>query len=504
MRLGKHQLIRQLAIGGMAEVYLARARGIEGFTKRVVLKRILPQYAMSEDFVKMFLDEARLAATLDHPNVVHVYDIGQTVGNYYFTMEYVQGQDVRTILKTEHKAGRAVPWGCALAIARGIAAGLHYAHDKTDLDGQALGIVHRDVSLSNILVSYDGAVKLVDFGVAKCVARETETRAGTLKGKIAYMSPEQCRGEPLDRRSDIFALGIILYELTTGTRLFAGESEFATLQKIATEDVEPPSTRRADFPRELEDIILKALARDRDNRYASARDLQRDLEKFAREHRIDMSSLQLSDYMQQVFAEDIKAQPSDSGVGSASELARKAAELVGSEPRDDSVLIVDASEEDDQPHDGCPYPAASDGVHTAMFDGPLMQQLAAGTGEEAIIEVVPPTRVRSQSRWPARLALLAAAALVAGALIAMPALRDAPIAASPAPELPSLEPTAGVVNQVSATPAEQPVANPAPARTTPKKAAKARKRSRRSRAKPKQKAKPQPTWNPDSALPPPS
>jgi len=489
MRLGKYQLIRQLAIGGMAEVYLARARGIKGFTKRVVLKRILPQYALSEDFVKMFLDEARLAATLDHPNVVQVYDIGQTVGNYYFTMEYVHGQDVRHILKTEHRAGHTVPWGCALAIARGIAAGLHYAHEQTDLDGNALGIVHRDVSLSNILVSYDGAVKLVDFGVAKCVARETQTRAGTLKGKIAYMSPEQCRGEPLDRRSDVFALGIILYELTTATRLFTGDNEFAILQKIATEDVEPPSKRRDDFPPELERIILKALRRDRDERYATARELQRDIEEFAREQRIDMSSLQLSDYMQELFAEEIASQPSDSGVSDASELARQAAELVGSAPSHASLL--------------------AGGVDTGMFDGPG-ESFADGSGEseafEIDIEEAPPISGR---RGHARAAALVAAAAALGALLATVFLNghgDEIAPASPPTLSTEVQPApAPTPTRVTISPsepdakAEQRDSTAARTATEP-----AKRRSSRSKPKATPRPKSKPKWNPDSPLPPPS
>jgi serine/threonine protein kinase len=299
--LGKYEIVRQISIGGMAQIYLARVTGIEGFQKRVVLKRVRPEYANNRQYVNMFLDEARLAATLDHPNIAQVYDVGTDHGNYFITMEYVHGEDLRRILAAEHRRGRRVPLDSALPIVTGLCAGLYYAHSRTDATGQPLGIVHRDVSLSNVLVSHDGAVKIVDFGVAKYSAKSSETRVGTLKGKIAYMSPEQCRGEPLDCRSDIFAIGIVLYELTTGGRLFGGGNEFALLQKIATEQVEPPSKRVADYPAELDRIVLRALARDRKERYQTAREMQRDLELFAQTHGVSTSSIGLADYMQSLF-----------------------------------------------------------------------------------------------------------------------------------------------------------------------------------------------------------
>src|SRR5690606_23277729 len=194
--LGKYQLLRRIATGGMAELFLARATAIHGFEKLVVLKRILPQHAESEDFIRMFLAEARLAATLHHPNIVQVYDIGEEDNNnVFFTMEYVQGQDLRKLVRAARKAEKALPLEHILHIVMGIAAGLHHAHEKIGLDGRPLGIVHRDVSPSNVLVTYEGGVKIVDFGIAKAATAQTATIAGTLKGKIPYMSPEQCRGE---------------------------------------------------------------------------------------------------------------------------------------------------------------------------------------------------------------------------------------------------------------------------------------------------------------------
>ncbi|MBX7078480.1 MAG: serine/threonine protein kinase [Nannocystaceae bacterium] len=304
--MGKYQLLRRLATGGMAELFLARAAAMHGFEKLVVLKRILPQHAESDDFIKMFLTEARLAATLHHPNIVQVYDIGEDQGHHFFTMEWVQGQDLRKLVRAARKTGTAIPLEHILHVITGVAAGLDYAHDKTGLDGQALGVVHRDVSPSNVLVTYDGAVKLVDFGIAKAAAFQSNTVAGTLKGKIPYMSPEQCRGEPVDRRSDIFSIGTLLWELTTGTRLFAGDNEIAIINRVAQGDVPLPSSVRPDYPAELERIVMRALHADPLQRYQRAVDMQIDLEDFAREARLPVSSARVAKFMRELFAEEMQ------------------------------------------------------------------------------------------------------------------------------------------------------------------------------------------------------
>src|SRR5262245_53551616 len=302
--LGKYQLLRRIATGGMAELYLARATAIHGFEKLVCLKRILPQHAESDEFNRMFLDEARLAATLHHPNIVQVYDIGEE-GNF-FTMEYVQGQDLRKLVRAARKADRALPLEHILHIVLGIAAGLHHAHEKIGTDGRPLGIVHRDVSPSHVLVTYEGGVKIVDFGIAKAATARTSTIAGTLKGKIPYMSPEQCRGESVDRRSDIFSIGTLLWELTTGARLFTGENEFGIINRVAAGVVPLPTTVRPDYPPELEAIVMRALTGDRDQRYNTALDLQIDLEDFAREARLPVSSARMSKFMRELFAEELR------------------------------------------------------------------------------------------------------------------------------------------------------------------------------------------------------
>jgi serine/threonine protein kinase len=301
--LGKYQVLRAIGVGGMAELYLARARGIQGFEKLVALKRILPELARDQDFIDMFLDEARLAATLSHPNVVHVYDIGAGDDGYFFAMEYLHGEDVSSLLKTAAKKKRPLGLGHALAIVTEAAAGLHHAHEAKGERGEPLSIVHRDVSLTNVIVTYDGTVKVLDFGIAKAMSRRSKTVTGHIKGKVAYLSPEQCLGEELDRRSDVFALGIVLFELTTGTRLFSRMDDFAIMHRIVSGEIDAPSQRREGYPAELERIVQRALARDRDARYPSARALQLDLEAFARDQKLDLSGIALAELMRDLFGE---------------------------------------------------------------------------------------------------------------------------------------------------------------------------------------------------------
>jgi serine/threonine protein kinase len=298
-KLGKYDLIRQIAVGGMAEIYLARTVGIEGFEKLVVVKRILPQHASDPSFVTMFLNEARLAATLQHPNITQVYDIGVEGGEYFFSMEYVHGEDLGRLTRAAVENGVPLSMDAALTLITGLCAGLHYAHDKTGPDGTPLSIVHRDVSPSNVLVSYDGAVKLVDFGIARAAGANT---SGGLKGKIAYMSPEQCRGKvALDRRSDLFSIGTILYELTTGSLPFTDETDYGILNQLVNLDAPPPSKLVPSYPPALEKIVMRALARNPAERFATALELQAALEDFAHENRLRVSPLVLARVMGSLF-----------------------------------------------------------------------------------------------------------------------------------------------------------------------------------------------------------
>jgi hypothetical protein len=276
-QLGRYTIVRRIGSGGMAELYLARARGIGGFDKLLALKLVLPHVADDPEFIEMFLDEARLAATLDHANIAHVVDIGRVGGEHFYAMEYVHGLDLREITRGVQGP---LPIDVALTIVLGVAAGLHHAHERCGHDGRPLGVVHRDVSPSNVLVTYDGVVKLVDFGIARAAARTKSTQAGVIKGKRGYMSPEQCRGDLVDRRSDVFGLGILLWELTVGQRLFGGDSDYAAMSKIVFGMVPDPRQIVPDYPADLAAIAMRALQRDAENRPPTAQALALELEQF--------------------------------------------------------------------------------------------------------------------------------------------------------------------------------------------------------------------------------
>jgi eukaryotic-like serine/threonine-protein kinase len=310
---GKYTLVRRLAKGGMAELFLAIQRSMAGFEKLVVIKRILPEMHRDEGFISMLMSEARVAATLSHPNIVQTFDVGEVDGTPFIAMEHVNGDDIRGVVRQMKKVGRQdFPLGLAIEILKGITAGLAYAHERADLGGTQLNIVHRDISPQNVVLTYDGDVKIVDFGIAKSDSKmQQETKSGRLKGKIPYMSPEQARGEEVDGRSDIFSAGILLFELTTGRRLFKGSSDYETLKLICDEDYPRPTEVRSDYPPALETIVMKALAKDRDVRYGSARDFQRDLETFARTERLDAGSVALSEFMRSLFSHELEAQKAD-------------------------------------------------------------------------------------------------------------------------------------------------------------------------------------------------
>ena len=279
-QFGKFQLLKKIASGGMAEIYIAKQRGMEGFEKIVVIKTILPNLATNEEFVQMFLDEARIAARLTHPNIVQIYDLGRVGSTYFIAMEYVQGENLRTVAKTCRKQGHTIPLQHTVKVISQACEGLYYAHTKADTSGQPLNIVHRDVSPQNILVSFEGITKLVDFGIAKAATQYQETRAGILKGKYSYMSPEQCMSQPVDARSDIFSIGIVLWELSTGLRLYKLNSELMILKEITEGTVKPPREVNQQIPAELEAIILKALEKHPDNRFQDGLEMHMALEEF--------------------------------------------------------------------------------------------------------------------------------------------------------------------------------------------------------------------------------
>jgi len=283
-RYGRYYLIERIGRGGMAEVFRAVAQGVEGFRRVFVIKRLRPEKSESSELVRMFCDEARLCALLHHPNVVQVYDFGQIGGSYFLAMEYLRGKDLSAVMKALRAGRAAVKPSLAAYIAQQVATGLQYAHTLTRMDGRALGIVHRDVTPSNIMLQRTGAVKILDFGIAQATnfARQVETGGGRVKGKLAYLSPEQVRLEELDGRSDVFALGVVLWEMLTGQRLFSAENEFLTMRNVLTAPIPPPSSVRPEVPMALDAIVGLALRRERDKRYRDAREMADALESFLR------------------------------------------------------------------------------------------------------------------------------------------------------------------------------------------------------------------------------
>ena len=302
--LGRYKIVRRIALGGMAELYLAYATGLDGFEKLIAIKRVQPAFAADPDFVTMFLDEARTAATLSHPNIAQVHDVGVDGHSYFLAMEFVDGRDVRHLLREAIGRDQKMPLPIAVAIAGAVCAGLHAAHENRAPDRAPLHIVHRDVSPGNVLVTFGGAVKLIDFGIAKAARRRTVTQAGQLKGKAGYMSPEQCTGGTIDRRSDIFSLGVMLYELTTTTRLYRGRDEYQIMRRIVHGAVKPPGLVVPSYPAELERIVLRALARDPEQRYQTARDLHLDLLRFAKSHGMEATEYDLAAYVQQLIPDE--------------------------------------------------------------------------------------------------------------------------------------------------------------------------------------------------------
>src|SRR3954453_577842 len=302
---GKYLLLERINVGGMAEVFIGKAFGVEGFEKILAIKKILPTMAEDEEFITMFIDEARISVQLNHANVVHIHELGKHDEAFFIAMEYVSGRDLRTILERYRRRKEIMPTAQAVYVGSKICEGLDYAHRKKDARGQEMHIIHRDVSPQNILCSYEGEVKIIDFGIAKAANRSQKTQAGILKGKFGYMSPEQVRGLPIDRRSDIFAVGVILYEMLTGEKLFVGESDFSTLEKVRNAEVPTPRQFNPNIPAGLEKVLMKSLAREAEDRYQWASDLQEDLMRFLLAGDAIYSAKHLATFMKEAFAEDM-------------------------------------------------------------------------------------------------------------------------------------------------------------------------------------------------------
>jgi serine/threonine protein kinase len=299
---GKYMLLERLAAGGMAEVYLAKSLGASGIGKFVAIKRILPQFSDNEEFINMFKEEAKLVMNLNHGNVVSIYDFGIERHQFFLVMEFVEGQNLRQTLNHLKKVSKSFSLDQIVYLIKEVAAGLDHAHRCIDAStGRQLNITHRDMSPQNVMVTFEGEVKVVDFGIAKAETQIEHTRSGTIKGKFGYMSPEQAEGQVVDARTDIFSLGIVLWELLANDRLFAGQSEHATLKKI--KECQIPSIRKLNpsVPPELERIVNKALMKERNLRYQSAEFFSKDLNKFLNTQFPDFSKQEFSKFMKQVF-----------------------------------------------------------------------------------------------------------------------------------------------------------------------------------------------------------
>ncbi len=301
IEFGEYTLEERIGIGGMAEVWKARRKGVEGFEKRVAIKKILPQPAENQDFVDMFIDEAKLAAQLNHQNITHIYDLGKVEDDYYIAMEYVEGENLRRVLALGRRRERPLPAGLALYIASRIADALEYAHRSKDFNNTELGLVHRDVSPHNVLISHEGDIKLCDFGIAKASSKISTTQMGALKGKLQYMSPEQAWGRFVDHRSDIFSTGTLLFEMLTGERLFTGESELAVLEAVRECETAETVIQDQAIPSRIKGLLLKALAKDPDERFDTSGELLTGLEELLAEFEPTPGQKDMSRYVRELL-----------------------------------------------------------------------------------------------------------------------------------------------------------------------------------------------------------
>jgi eukaryotic-like serine/threonine-protein kinase len=302
---GKYFLIDKLATGGMAEIYKAKTFGVDGFEKQLAIKRILPHCSADKEFIGMLIDEAKLSVLLSHTNIVQVYDLGKVGDDYFISMEFINGSNLREVLNRAKELDEKFSEDIVVYIISEVCKGLDYAHAKKDSDGNPLNIVHRDISPQNILLSFEGEVKIVDFGIAKAAMNISHTMAGILKGKISYMSPEQALGKPIDRKTDIFSTGLMLYELLTGDKLFTGETQFEVLKKIRTTRLTEKSFPES-IPLPIRKILAKALAYSNKDRYESGGDFQIDLTRYLYSTYVDFTPRKLSKLMVKLFAEEIE------------------------------------------------------------------------------------------------------------------------------------------------------------------------------------------------------
>ncbi len=380
-RFGRYVLLKKLAAGGMAEVFLARRLSFGGFAKFVVIKRLLPEYSKRKAYVRLFLAEARTGAQLNHPNIVGLHDLGQIDDAYFMAMEYVHGVSAAELLARAQKARKPVPIGVALRIVGSVAEALQYAHHAPDLDGEPLGIIHHDISPQNVQISFDGDVKLLDFGVS---TRRGQQPTGGRRGKYAYMSPEAIARGELDQRSDLFSLGVVLYELTTGRRLFKGDATEPPADATARREIEPPTKVDGYYPASLEEVVLKVLAHDPAARFADAGTFHKALVEVGRKLGAATGADALAAYVAELFAEEIPKRRAE-----LAELARRSdpKPKAPAEPAAEKAARVESADEkpppstDDEAAAEKPSPPLADGG--APAEAPVAE---ANKSEEAELD----------------------------------------------------------------------------------------------------------------------
>lgn len=327
-RFGKYLLLEKLATGGMAQLYRAKIIGDAGVEKFIAIKQILPHLAHEVGLITSFIDEAKLAALLNHQNIVQIYDSGSMENSYFITMEFLLGKDLRAVIAKAKEKGTPVSLENALYLISKVCTGLDYAQKLKDFQGKSLNIIHRDISPQNVFLTYEGDVKIVDFGIAKAASKSTITQVGMIKGKVAYMSPEQAAGKVIDHRSDIFATGILLYELVAGCRVFKGDDTLEILSKVRRAEFTPLGTLKGGLPEKLYDIVARALAKDPEDRYQSCADMQADIEECIFRLNLRPSGRGMAEYLKLLFVEDIevegKRMADAAGAGASSDRAQEA------------------------------------------------------------------------------------------------------------------------------------------------------------------------------------
>ncbi|NVJ08416.1 protein kinase [Myxococcus sp. AM001] len=496
---GPYVLVRKLAEGGMAEIFLAKLLGADGFERNVVIKRMLPHLTNNPDFVEMFRDEARLAAKLAHPNIVQIQELGFAEGCYYICMEYLAGEDFSTTLRLAGRKRHYVPLPVVLRVLIDAARGLHFAHEFTNEAGQPLNVVHRDISPSNLYLTYQGQVKVLDFGIAKAESRLVNTRTGVVKGKYMYMAPEQARGKEVDRRADVFALGVSLYEALTHVRPFSRENDLAVLNALLQGELKPPRELRPDLPEELEAILLKAMAFKPEDRYPTAEAFADALETFLSEHLSGSGAMPLGAFLKGHFGEERFTErsriPTLATLTATYGSAAEGAQAQGAEPQGTNLYGVLARDGDatSAQRPGMSMRPSSPGVpaHGAASRGPASPEpattaggrrwrtLAVGLAGGLLLAAAGIVGYRQWVTTPASVSLVPATAPIVEAVA--PPVEAAAQAGSPtesvtngaggavaAPEQAPPEPTeAGLAGAASdaAPEADEEVADPAPVRS---------------------------------------